>query len=214
MSIYVGLSAKIRLRCHRYLLVPIVHALVVVHSYIKLACTTSYRPSYCSAYCRKRVHRLASLSFVSLQTPSFARLSTRTSMMCENHKLAQYFFCARYKWSYIYIACTQPGKCTLLCMVLCMSFPVNVLTPMTRRGSLLPFATSTNKLGNLNARTGCSCFHILHVAKATWQQCSKTIRAVNFCRFPGPLNWAITGMNQKASLAVLLFVVPLFIKPN
>jgi hypothetical protein len=132
---------------------------------IKLACTTSYRPSYCSAYCRKRVHRLASLSFVSLQTPSFARLSTRTSMMCENHKLAQCFFCARYKWSYIYIACTQPGKCTLLCMVLCMAFLVNVLTPMTHRGSLLPFATSTNKLGNLNARTGCSCFHILLVQK-------------------------------------------------
>ena len=26
--------------------------------YIKLACATSYRPSYCSSYCRKRVHRL------------------------------------------------------------------------------------------------------------------------------------------------------------
>ena len=33
MSIYVGSSAKIRFRGHRYLLVPIGHALVVVHSY-------------------------------------------------------------------------------------------------------------------------------------------------------------------------------------
>jgi hypothetical protein len=54
-------------------------------------------------------------------------------------------------------------------------------------------------------------FSFFTSAKASWQQCSKTMRAVNFFRFPLPLTRAI--MNQAVSLAVLLFAVP-FLQPH